>query len=222
MAADISAGHSNAHEFLGQHTRVPLSDSVVSCLKEWGRSASRVSVWTGVDLLEIDGQLTREISEADRQIDYQGATVGRFEMDGDLIRVPLGQDSLRVRSRIERVGSPLGIQDGAWTYQIDPSEIADPEPFLDRLREHAEDCIVPAPVEAAVWAHAGASNFHTEEALVVHIPPQAAEALQRDAIAGPLLGRCVEGNQFLVGRADLPLLKERLTSLGFQEVEPLP
>ncbi len=218
IAADIAAGHNDAQDFLSEYARFPLPDSVVSCLVEWGRSAARVSLWTGVDVWEEDGVLVRaDSTEADRTMDYMGPPSGRFEMEGDEILVPLGVDSLRVRSRLERIATSSGVQDGAWRFRLRPGPVDDPEPLLASLRTHSENATVPPQLEAAIWARAGRDGFHAEEALVVHLPAEAAEVLQRDPIAGPLLGRMLEGNQSLVNRDHLPRLKERLEALGFQE-----
>ncbi len=218
IAADISAGHSDAQDFLSEYARFPLPDSVVSCLVEWSRSAARVSLWTGVDVLEEDGALVRaESAEADRTIEYIGPPTGRFEMEGDDIRVPLGADSLRVRSRLQRIAASSGVHDGAWHFTLRPDPVTDPESLLASLRTHCEDATVPPQLEAAIWARAGSGGYHAEEALVVHLPENASEVLQRDPIAGPLLGRMLEGNQSLVNRAHLPALRARLDALGFQE-----
>jgi hypothetical protein len=220
IAADISAGHSDAQEFLSEYARFPLPESVVSCLAEWGRSAARVSLWTGVDVLEEDGVLVRaESTEADRTIEYQGNPTGRFEMEGDDIRVRLGADSLRVRSHLARIATSEGVHDGAWHFTLRPDPVADPKSLLASLRTHSEDATVPPQLEAAIWARAGSAGYHAEEALVVHLPENAAEVLQRDPIAGPLLGRMLEGNQSLVNRDHMPALRARLTALGFQEEE---
>ena len=218
IAADIAEGHSDAVDFLSGHARFPLPDSVVSCLAEWGRSAARISLWTGVDVWEEEGVLVRaDSTEADRTIEYQGNPTGRFVMEGDDIRVPLGVDSLRVRSRLARIAATNGVHDGAWHFTLLPEPVADPESLLASLRTHSENATVPPQLEAAIWARAGSAAYHAEEALVVHLPENAAEVLQRDPIAGPLLGRMIEGNQSLVNRDHMPELKARLTALGFQE-----
>jgi hypothetical protein len=220
IAADISAGHSDAEEFLSEYARFPLPESVVSSLAEWGRSAARVSLWTGLDVWEEDGVLVRaESTEADRTIEYQGPATGRFEMKGDDILVPLGLDSLRVRSRLARIATSSGVQDDAWHFTLRPDPVANPESLLSSLRTHTKEATVPPQLEAAIWARAGGNGFRAEEALVVHLPENAAEVLQRDPIAGPLLGRMLEGNQSLVNRDHLPALRERLEALGFQEEE---
>ncbi len=220
VAADIAAGHKAPQAFLSEYARIPLPPSVISSLQEWGRSASRITLWTSVDVLEKEGVIGfAEDQEFDRQIDYHNETQSKFHMEGDTVVIPAGQDSLRLRGAVLRVGSYLGFENGEHRYRVAPRTLPDPEASLRGLAKHTSDGLVPGQLEASIWAANGESTFQAEEALVVHLSTKASESLRRDPIAGPLLHTTIDERSSLVRRADLPALEERLQALGFGPAE---
>ncbi|MEE2750845.1 MAG: hypothetical protein VX519_05405 [Myxococcota bacterium] len=220
VAADIAAGHKSPQTFLSEYARIPLPPSVTSSLQEWGRSASRITLWTSVDVLEEDGVIRfAEDQEFDRAIDYHTETPSQFHMEGDTVIIPAGQDSLRLRGSVLRVGAYLGTEDGEHRYRLAPRELPDPEATLRGLAKHTSDGLVPGQLEASIWAANGESAFRAEEALVVHLSIKASESLRRDPIAGPLLHTTINESSSLVQRKDLPALEERLEALGFGHAE---
>jgi hypothetical protein len=55
---------------------------------------------------------------------------------------------------------------------------------------------------------------------VLHLPPEAAAALRRDAEIGRLLGRDLGAGQTVVDRRVLPQVEARLLALGYRMVPP--
>jgi len=216
IAADIAAGHKAPQIFLSEYARIPLPPSVNSSLQEWGRSASRITLWTSVDVLEEDGVIGfAEDQSFDRKIDYHKETQAQFHMEEDTVVIPAGHDSLRLRGAILRVGSYLGLEDGEHRYSIAPGVLPDPEATLRGLAKHSPEGQVPGQLEAAIWAANGEAGFQTEEALVVHLPAKASESLRRDPVSGPLLHTTIDERSSIVRRKDLAALEMRLVQLGF-------
>lgn len=220
IAADIAAGHKLPEAFLSEYARIPLPPSVTGVLQEWGRSASRITLWTSVDVLEEDGALGfAENQEYDREIDYRNESQAHFHMEGDTVIVPAGSDSLRVRGALSRIASYLGFEDGAHRYALAAGPLPEPSATLQILAQHTDNGVIPGQIEAAIWAANGESAYRAEEALVVHLSSKASEALRRDTIAGPLLHKAIDDTSSLVHRSDLPALQNRLEALGFSETE---
>lgn len=223
VAADLAQGHADTLEFLGQWSRTGLPLSVRQSVEAWARSAERLTILTGVTLLEVDGALRRvdQAPPGARVIEYGLAEPppARFVLDEGLLRVPLGEDALTVRAALARVAEPLGLDEQGWTYRLAPRPGPDPEGLLETLRRLHGQPDLPGELEAAVLAAHGLPACAVEEAVVFHLPSRVADALRRDRVAGPLLGRALTQEQCIVSRADLPALRARLAQLGLRVEE---
>lgn len=221
IAADLAVGHTAPEDFLASYSRTGVPSSVRQSLTEWARAAERLTLLTGVTVVEHpDGRLERvdEAPKGLRIIDY-GADhppPARFEMVGDTIVVPVGEDALSVRAALRQVAEPQGRDDYAWRFRLAPRPVPDVRAVLETLRRMHAGQQLPGELEASVLAVHDLGPAQTEEALVVHLPEAAADALRRDRICGPMLERQVTETQCLLARKDLPLLRERLAQLGIE------
>lgn len=217
VAADIAAGHDQLVEWLASLSRTGMPHTVRAVLEQWAASAVRVTLLTGVNLLEENGQfriLAGHIPARARVLEYGDLDPPRFQVVGDEVRVRFGEDLLTLRSVIDRVGRRLPPSGNAWRWAIGPQPTADPDHLLDRLRRFCEGP-VPGALEAAIHAAGGRSDCRFEAAVVIHVPPEAAEALARDEVASPMLNRPLRPGQWVVDAADRPALARRLAALGF-------
>ncbi len=218
IGADLSAGHNDCLDFLRGLSRTGLPDTVTQTLTGWMRNVARVTLFTGVNLVERQGELARvsEVPSGARVIDYgdREPPSATFTMVEGEIRVPVGEDALTVRAVLNRVAQTKDTTPEYHAYRLDPQRLDNPEQTLETLRKfHIEDDL-PGEMEVAVLAAQGLPDCTLEPALVVHVPMEAAQALARDRLAGPLLDRMVAPAQFLVSRKNLGLLQERLAELG--------
>ncbi|MCK6518140.1 hypothetical protein L6R46_24165 [Myxococcota bacterium] len=226
VAADLAAGHTDTLEFLTERSRVGMPWSVKQTLQGWARSAERITLFTGVNVLEENGQLTvvKAESKEARVIDYGGQEPppARFSMVNNQLWVSSGEDALTVRAALARVGEPLPRgETGGLRYRLAPKRTREPEALLETLRRLHVSPTLPGALETAVLAVNGLPPCRLEDALLIHLPPRVAEALCRDELAGPLLERAVTPEQRLVRRSDLPVLAKRLMELGLAvEAEP--
>ncbi len=220
VAADLAAGHADAPAFLERLSRTGLPGTVAQTLAGWMRNVARVTLFTGVAVVERDGRLQRATAAHPnaRTIDYGGPTPppAHFRMVEGEIQVPEGQDALTVRAVLARVAVPTGSGDGHHSYRLAPRPLENPEYTLETLRRHHVEGDLPGELEVAVLAAQGLPPCNVESALVLHIPERAADALRRDRIAGPLIRRQVANNQCLVNREDVPVLRTRLEELGVE------
>jgi len=218
--ADLAAGHSDAPAFLERLSRTGLPGTVAQTLTDWLRNVARVTLYTGVTVVEEQGRLRRAtaIPAQARTIDYGAPTPppATFRMVSGEIQVPEGQDALTVRAALARVATPTGARDGHHRYRLAPRLLQNPEHTLETLRRHHVEGDLPGELEVAVLAAQGLPACTVEAALLLHVPERAAEALCRDRLAGPLIQRRVGPNQCLVSRADLPELEDRLRELGVE------
>ena len=218
IAADLAVGHTDPHDFLAQYSRTGVPSSVAQSLAEWARAAERITLVTGVTVVEHpDGRLERQDApEGARVIDYgtEKAPPASFSMVGDELLVPVGEDALSVRSALLQVAEAKGRDDDAWRYTLAPRQTTDVKAVLETLRRLHVDQQLPGELEASVLAVHGLEPVTTETALVIHLPEAAADAIKRDRICAPMLERAVTPTQCLVAEADVPLLRERLAELG--------
>ncbi len=218
IGADLAAGHSDALTFLEGLSRTGMPGTVAQTLTAWMRNVARVTLFTGVNVVEQDGQLVRAaaVPEQARIIDYGGVNPpeATFEMVDGQLRVPRGQDALTVRAMLRQIAEPVDSTPEHHLYQLEPRLLDNPEHTLESLRRLHVEGDLPGELEVAVLAAQGLDPCTVEPALIVHVPERAAEALRRDRLAGPLLERQVAPAQYLVSRSDLDALKARLAELG--------
>ncbi|GDX82583.1 hypothetical protein LBMAG42_43940 [Deltaproteobacteria bacterium] len=215
IVAELGAGHRDTIEFLAEHSRTGVPSNVVDQIREWQRSATRLSIVTGVDVVEEpDGRL-RIATAADvgRVIDYTTKPRARFvAMHGKLF-VPDGWDPLDLRSTLARIARPAGREGESWVYEAELRAHTNTAPLLARLREyHGGD--LPGEIEALVLAGAGLPPVVASDAVIVKLPIEAASALRRDRVAGALLRRTIGQDESVVPRADLEVLRARMAELG--------
>ncbi len=222
VAADLEAGHTDPVGFLERHSRTGVPVPVRESLGEWQRSATRVVVHTGVDILERDdGTLVRRTEAGDapsgtRAFDYTTPPRGRFLVEPGpqaRLRIPAGWDSLPVRALVARVARPLGREQGDLVYVPEPRTHADPEALVVALRE-AYGGEIPGELEARVRAGGPLPPITSRPARLVRLPATVAAALRRDAVAGPLLRRHVGETESLVEDVDVAPLRARVEALG--------
>lgn len=217
VSADMAAGHGDAVEFLTRWSRTGLAPGLADALREWQRSASRLTILTGVDVEEDEsGQLRLALRPPDgpyRVIDYLPSPRARFLYQRGRILIPHGWDPLTVRGVVATIARRVESDGDAHEYVPERRPHRDTGALLDRLREfHGGE--LPGEIEAIVLAGGGLPPVRVESAVVVHVPGQAAAALRRDWVAGPLLHRWIAADQVVVARTDLDALRARLTELG--------
>ena len=216
VAADMAVGNLDPLEFLAEHSRTGVPVSVRQSVEEWLRSAERITLLSGVKIVESpDGTLRRGSGEG-RVIDYTEPPPAAFHMEGDQIVVPVGRDALTVRAALARVGTLAGRDKRSWIYDVSPGPVDDVGGLLETLRRMHVDSVLPGELEVRVRAVNGVEPVHTESALVVHLPAAICDALRRDHVAGPLLAREVVHGQCLVRAEDLEALRTRLADLGVE------
>ncbi len=217
VAADLAVGNQDPLDFLGKFSRTGVPLSVQQSVEQWARAAERVSIRTGVTIVEEDGELRRvDRGPAGRVIDYAQADPppASFRARGMRIEVPFGKDPLTLRGTLARVATLCGVKDEAWQYQISARRVRDPDTLLERLRELHDGPQLPAALEVSVLAANGLEAVRSEDALLLHLPLEAAEALRRDEVIGPLIDRRVSPTQVLVSRTDMETVRARLHALG--------
>lgn len=215
--ADLAAGHVDTAGFLAAHSRTGVPPSVADTLREWQKSATRLTLLTGVDIEEDeDGHLrivTGPLLPPHRTIDYAQPPLARFFFEPGRILVPLTWDPLSLRATIERIARPAGVEGDCRVYIPERRAHRDPGEILDRLR----GCFggeLPGELEALILAGGGLPPVRAEVAMLVTVPLAAVGALRRDPITGPLLSRWVAPGESIVVRGDLPRLRDRLLELG--------
>ncbi|MBM4366397.1 MAG: hypothetical protein FJ102_09275, partial [Deltaproteobacteria bacterium] len=221
VCAELTAGHRDTHEWIAQHSRTGLAPNVADQVREWQRSATRITIVTGVDVVEDEqGKLRVAVpSDTGRAIDYTTRPRARFFSQGSRLVVPDGWDPLDLRATLARVGRYLGRDGDAHAYEPELRRHAAPATLLNRLREyHGGD--LPGDVETLVLAGSGLHPVTGEDAVLVRLPHAVSSALRRDRIAGPLLRRGLGADECVVARSDLPALVARLRQLGVEYEGP--
>lgn len=222
IARDLAAGHEDPAEFLSKYSRTGLPDTVRQSLEHWAASAERITLLSGVRILEKDGRfevVDDQATPAARELDYglrDSPVPASFVVhDADHLQVPAGRDALTVRAALGQVAEQVSQDADGLRYRIQAQPLPDPAAHLERLLSFFDDEVLPGALETAVLAAQGELRpVHTEEALVLHLPEVLAHAVVRDPIAGPLLERSVAPGQHLVSRANLSALSARLERLG--------
>ncbi|MFT5583119.1 MAG: hypothetical protein ACI9VR_000697 [Cognaticolwellia sp.] len=223
VARDLAAGHEEPAEFLAKYSRTGLPESVRQSLHHWAASAERITLLSGVSILEKDGVFEvvasdKEMEDA-RELDYgmrDSPVPAAFRVqDADHMRVPAGQDALTVRAALNQVADLVGQDEAGLLYRINAHALVDVTSHIERLLTFFDGEELPGALETAILAAQGElAPVRTEEALILHLPEVLAHAVVRDPVAGPLLERSVAPGQHLVSRASLPKLSERLQRLG--------
>lgn len=217
VASDIAAGYDDLLPWLQGRSRTGLPGSVRSTLEQWAASAVRITLLSGVTVLEQDGAFvitTDRLPSSARLLYYDEPPPARFGLKDGVICVPYGEDALTVRAVVRRLGQPLPAEDRCHRWTLAPPPLTDPDRLLDQLRRYHVGPL-PPEIEAMVHAASGRAQVSVEQAVVLHLPPEAVDALRRDRVVGPLLGRDLGGGQSVVDRRDLAVLRRRLESLGF-------
>lgn len=218
VAADIAAGYDDLLSWLASRSRIGVPPSVRSTVEQWASSAVRVTLLTGVTVLEKDGEFTvhagRVPIEA-RLLYYDDLPPARFYLADGVLHVPFGEDALTVRAVVARLGEALPTIDRCHRWRLAPGRIPDPDRVLDQLRRYHNGPL-PPELEAVIHASGGRDTVVVESAVVLHLPHEAADALRRDRVLGPLVGRDLGGGQCVVDRRDLPTVTARLNALGYR------
>ena len=217
VTTDLAHGNTDTLDFLVKHSRTGLPPSVADNVREWQRSATRIMVLTGIDVVEdADGKLRISTGEVEgRVIDYGTPPRARFLYRHGRITVPTGWDALTVRSTVSRIARAAGFDGEDHVFIPEARTHTDAEGLLRRLREHYGGEL-PGEIEVLVLAGADLDPVRSEPAHVVHLPAEAAAALRRDWIAGPLLRRAITLEECVVSDEDLPKLIARVRELGLR------
>ena len=225
VAADMAAGYGDLIEWLRRRSRTGVPPNVVQAIEQWMTSAARVTLLSGVDVLELpDGKLELldgRVSGPARTLWYDRSPPARFEVHAGVLFVPYGEDALTVRAVLDRVGSRIPPSDQGHRWRLGPGPLEDPDAMLDLLRRFSGGQELAGELEAAVHAAGGRQGYRVEDAVVLHLGVEVAEAARRDRILAPLLGRALLPGQFVVARVDLGLLRARLHELGFASLNPV-
>ena len=224
VSGEIAAGHDDTLDWLQQRSRTGVPGPVKQAVTEWSRSARRICLYTGVSVVEEGGVFRRLVGPAppdSRTIRYNEPPLSRFVLAGDEVRVPYGQDCMIVRAAVARLGPALLPDATAHRWRLAPAELERPDALLDELARHF-DGLIPGAIEAAVHAAGGRSHCWMEEAVVLHVPPAAADAVLRDPELAVPLRRALGEGEFLVDRRHLDAVCKRLHELGFSFADPAP
>jgi hypothetical protein len=224
VAGEIAAGHDDTLDWIQKRSRTGLPGPVKQSVTEWSRSARRICLYTGVSIVEENGVFRRLVGPAptgSRTIRYDEPPVSRFELVGDEVRVPYGKDCVVVRAAVGRLGPALPPDASAHRWRLAPADLVRPDGLLDDLARHYEG-LIPGAIEAAVHAAGGRSHCWMEEAVVLHVPPAAADAVLRDPELAEPLRRALGEGEFLVDRRHLDAVRRRLHELGFSFADPAP
>jgi len=222
VARDLAAGHEEPAEFLAKYSRTGLPDTVRQSLHHWAASAERITLLSGVSILETDG-VFEVVSDPEipgaRELDYgmrDSPVPAAFRVqDADHMHVPAMQDALTVRAALAQVADLVGQDETGLLYRINAHPLTDVTAHIERLLTFFDGEELPGALETAVLAAQGELQpVHTEEALILHLPEILAHAVVRDPVAGPLLERSVAPGQHLVSRSSLTRLSQRLERLG--------
>ncbi len=217
LRRDLEVGCTDAAGWLAELARYGLPGGVRDSLREWGRSAARVTLWTGASIVEVDGQfslLSGPAPEGARRLPASLSPQARFRAEGDLLKVAEGADVLPLRALLDRVGERIESPDSGLCWRLRAVRCSDPAALLSVLQAC---CVGPLPgaVEAAVRAAALDAPVPVRPQLQVALSDDLFAALRRDPVAGPLLGSRIEdGPGVLVSPDKLPALRARLAALG--------
>ncbi|MDP2316203.1 MAG: hypothetical protein Q8P41_25115 [Pseudomonadota bacterium] len=221
VAADLAAGHRDTLDFLASHSRTGMPPNIVDTVREWQRSATRITVLTGVDVQEDDdGKLSIAPPGAPgRVIDYTKPPRARFLYRKGRVTIPDGWDALGVRAAVERIARFVGREGDERIYLPERREHADVPALIARLQAFYGGEL-PGEIEALVISGTSLTPVHAERVWLVHLPTEIAGALRRDWIAGPILRRAVTQEEVVVAAEDLDRLRERLRELGIPWTDP--
>jgi hypothetical protein len=224
--ADLAAGHPDPVDFLAGLSRTGVPPHLADSLREWRRSATRISVLTGVDVVEeADGRLrlARPGETAARTIDYTTPPRARFLYRSGEVVLLDGWDPLTVRHAVERFARFQRRSGDERIYVPELRPQPEPAPLLNRLRTSFGGEL-PGEIETLILAGAGLGPARVEPAVVVHLPLAAASAIRRDRVAAPLVRRSLGPDQVVVAAQDLDALRRRLRELGvgWADFEPGP
>ena len=218
VAGDIAAGYDDLSTWLASRSRTGVPMGVRMLLDEWAASAVRITLYTGVSVLEQDGRFTvleeGGVPSSARLLYYDEPPPARFFVEDGVLSVPFGEDALTVRASMARLGSPLPQADRCHRWRLAPEPLSDPDRVLDQLRRYHLGPL-PPELESMVHAAGGRRGCWMEDAVVLHLPAEATDPLRRDRVVGRLIGRDLGGGQAVVDRRDVPVLIERLKALGF-------
>jgi hypothetical protein len=219
VAADLAANHRDPVGFLRAHSRTGVPPGIVESIADWSRSATRISVVTGVDVAEDDDGTLRvlplgaELPADARVVDYLRPPRARFLARRGQLVIPDGSDALTVRAAVTRVARYAGRDGEERIYEPELRAHADPDELLHRLREFYGGEL-PGELEVLVLAGARLPPIEVRPMFLVRLPAVAAAALRRDRVAGPLLRRGVADDEVVLDAAELAELRSRATELG--------
>lgn len=222
VAADMAQGQDDLLAWLSQWSRTGVPTNVDQQVRDWLRTVARIKLFSGVSVLEdpqcVDDRFGVWVGPPPtdaRVLDYRGTPPGRIEVVDGHIRVPFGEDSLLVRSLADRTGMQVEPDHIGLRWEIAPEPTQEPDELLQRLQAvHSGE--LPGELEAAVRGAAGNLVCVEETVTLLQLPAEAAAAIARDRIAGPLLRLQVDATHFVVRTADLVPLRHRLGWLGYQ------
>ncbi len=222
VAGDLAAGHRDTLDFLASHSRTGLPANIVDTVREWQRSATRITVLTGVDVEEDEqGQLRIAPAGVEgRIIDYTKPPKARFLYRKGRVTIPDGWDALGVRAVVERIARYVGREGDERVYLPERRDHADIPTLIARL-EAFYGGELPGEIEALVVSGNSLAPVRAERMWLVHLPAEVASALRRDWIAGPILRRAVTPEEVVVASEDLGALRDRLKELGIPWQDPV-
>jgi hypothetical protein len=215
VAADMTAGHHEPVEFLAAGSKHGAPPTVADMVREWERSASRVTLLTGVTVVEAeDGTLSvGEAAPGMDVVDYREPPRARFFSHGAHLRVAEGENALTVRAALERVAVEVGRDSAGRIFRPELRRHDDPTRVLDRLRAYCDGGI-PGEVEAMVLAGAGLGPVTSANVLLLHLPSAAAPSLRRDRVLAPYFSRAVSTSEVVVEQDQVERVRARLAELG--------
>lgn len=215
VAADMTSGHHEPMAFLAGGAKHGVPATVADMVREWERSASRVTLLTGVTVIEDeDGKLAvGEAAPGMRTVAYREPPRARFFEHGDVLRLAEGEDALTVRAALGRVAVELERDSAGRKFRVELRRHDEPGRVLDRLRTF-HDGGLPGELEAMVLAGAGLGAVSGLDVVLVSLPLVAAPALRRDRVLAPLFARAVSAHEVVVDPGQVEIVRARLAELG--------
>jgi hypothetical protein len=215
IAADLAAGFDHAADWIQEMTPTGLPSNMRELIRGWAWSAQRMSLWTGVTLIEEDGVLRRaeETPRVDTRFDYSEPCLGVVEVVDEHIRVDRRGCPLGLSAVLDRVLPREEATQSHWIWGLRPYSTDEPQARIGDVEARIEGSI-PGLLEAAIRAAGGADDLSLEAAHVLHMAPEVLDALRRETRLSEMLQRMVQPGQVLVKSEDLAPLREALSQLG--------
>lgn len=217
IVADLAFGHEDPVLFLERWSRTGVPPHVADVLREWRRSGARITICSGVDLLEDADGIRRLAGPAPvgaRIVDYARERRPRFTAEDGELRIATAEDDLVVRAAVLSVAELVGVDSRERRYRPRLQVQGDAATLLARLRGFHEGPL-PGELETRVLSAVGTPPLRVTAARLLSVPSVVADALRKDPLLRAHL--VMAGHELLVVReSEWPAVSARLLALGLR------